>query len=69
MSTFNKVCYSVCVTAIALMVGLGLLAVWGCIDSDVAWKSFVSLVIIAGGAGATAGVNSAFGVTKDPPAK
>ena len=54
----SLICFVICVSSIALSVGLGLFMIWGEIESKIAYKAFTSLALIFGGGLATLIVNS-----------
>jgi hypothetical protein len=60
MGTLNKICFTVCVVAVALAMIFGLAMIWTDIDPAIAWKVFLTLSMFVGGAAAVSGINEFF---------
>ena len=45
MTKLNRVLYAVCITSVALLAALILIAVWGEIGSDIMWKLIGSVTV------------------------
>jgi hypothetical protein len=60
MSQLNKVCFTICAVTIVLGVALGLAMIWGNVDSEIAWKTIATLVLLFVSGAAAGGVNTFF---------
>jgi len=46
IAIINKICFTICILAIILGLGVGMLIIWTDLDREWFWKSFLSLALL-----------------------
>ncbi|SEI70231.1 hypothetical protein SAMN05421831_1085 [Allopseudospirillum japonicum] len=61
LKTLNRVCFTICILCIVAGVVLSLAIIWGEIEDEIVWKTWLTLGIFFLGAAATLTVSRLFG--------